>query len=561
MKRDDPQQPWSTSDQLSFLRDSGETGNLILQHDWSRSPVGEIAQWPSALRTTLANILRSGFPMFLFWGDDLTCFYNDAFRPSLGAEGKHPAIGKSAPEVWPEIWDFIGPLIQEVLTKGRPISFRDQLVPFYRNGRIEEIYWTFSYSPAYDEQQRIQGVLVTCMETTDTVAAQRMIEAAVAQRTQELENSHQLLKDANKYLQNIINLCKEPIQVLEPVVEKGEIVDFRFKLANTAYSAYTKTTPDELIGRRVGDFFPAYFQTTSFTKTIQTFKTGIPETWEIHYDVDGLDLYNEMTATKVDNEVVLLFIDFTKLKHLELNLVDNIEELKRSNQYLEEFTNAASHDLKEPVRKILTFTSRLKSQLMGHLAEKQIQAFSKIEKAAERMAQLIDDLLLYSQVSQQPMQQGPVDLNGILQQVMEDLELHIAERNAVVSISELKHIQGYARQLQQMFQNLVSNALKYSKSDTPPAIFISGEEQQLEGTRYYVVEVRDNGIGFDQAQEDNIFKMFFRLHDRQHYSGTGIGLSIVKKVIENHQALIKVNSVPGEGSSFRIYFPLGTTAV
>ena len=116
--------------------------------------------------------------MFLFWGSELICFYNDAFRPSLGTDGKHPALGKKGQEVWPEIWSFIGPLIEGVISTGKPVWFENQLVPFYRNGRMEDIYWTFSYSRVLDDQGQPGGVLVTCMETTQTVLAQKRMEAS-----------------------------------------------------------------------------------------------------------------------------------------------------------------------------------------------------------------------------------------------------------------------------------------------------------------------------------------------------------------------------------------------
>jgi hypothetical protein len=129
-----------------FLQGGGEMGEMIRNFNWAGTSIGTPDKWPQALQISLTNVLNSGFPMFLFWGEDLLCFYNDAFRPSLGMEGKHPAIGKESKDVWPEIWDFIGPLIQSVLQTGKPVWFENQLVPFFRNGRIEEIYWTFSYS-------------------------------------------------------------------------------------------------------------------------------------------------------------------------------------------------------------------------------------------------------------------------------------------------------------------------------------------------------------------------------------------------------------------------------
>ena len=157
----------------SFLNDTGEIGDLIFQYDWSRTCIGDMDQWPLSLKITLSNILHSAFPMFLFWGEDFLCFYNEAFRPSLGAEGKHPAIGKKAIVVWGEIWHIIGPLIQQVYVTRKPVWFEDRLVPFYRNGKVEDIYWTFSYSSAFGEEGKVMGVLVTCMETTKYVAVNK----------------------------------------------------------------------------------------------------------------------------------------------------------------------------------------------------------------------------------------------------------------------------------------------------------------------------------------------------------------------------------------------------
>jgi len=158
-------------EQYPFLKNTGEIGELISEHDWSNTSIGEIEHWPLSLRVTLHNTLHSSFPMFLFWGDEFLCFYNEAFRPSFGVEGKHPAIGKKAIVVWGEIWHIIGPLLQKVFVTGESVMFEDQLVPFYRNGKVEDIYWTFCYSPALGDNDKICGVLVNCFETTKSVLA------------------------------------------------------------------------------------------------------------------------------------------------------------------------------------------------------------------------------------------------------------------------------------------------------------------------------------------------------------------------------------------------------
>jgi len=160
-----------------FLSGGGEMGSLIRSYDWSATPIGTIDTWPQSLLTTLSIILNSNFPMFLFWDEYHICFYNDAYRPSLGNDGKHPhAIGKSAEEVWPEIWNNIGPMIDQVMAGGKASWSEDQLLPIYRNGQLEDVYWTYSYSPVKIETGKVGGVFVTCTETTEKVKNFKKLE-------------------------------------------------------------------------------------------------------------------------------------------------------------------------------------------------------------------------------------------------------------------------------------------------------------------------------------------------------------------------------------------------
>ena len=155
---------------LQFLSGGGEMGALMRGYNWEISCMGPVNNWPQSLLTTLGILLNSKFPMFLFWGEQHICFYNDAYRPSLGNEGKHPTmLGMKGKDAWPEIWDIINPLIKQVLTDGEATWNEDQLIPIYRNGKVEDVYWTFSYSPVKDESGLPAGVFVTCTETTDKV--------------------------------------------------------------------------------------------------------------------------------------------------------------------------------------------------------------------------------------------------------------------------------------------------------------------------------------------------------------------------------------------------------
>jgi len=160
-----------------FITGDGEMSNLIRNFDWSKTPVGEITVWPQSLLTTLNIMLNSRFPMFLFWGPELICFYNDAYRPSLGNDGKHPHIlGSRGEDYWQEIWPVIKPLIDQVLAGGESTWSEDQLIPIYRNGKMEDVYWTFSFSAVNDESGEPFGVFVTCNETTDKVNIRKELE-------------------------------------------------------------------------------------------------------------------------------------------------------------------------------------------------------------------------------------------------------------------------------------------------------------------------------------------------------------------------------------------------
>ncbi|CAN5361397.1 hypothetical protein BH11BAC1_BH11BAC1_15040 [soil metagenome] len=160
-----------------FISIDGEMAQLTREKDWCNTPVGCIDEWQQSLRSLVGIVLNSNFPMFLFWGPELICFYNDAYRPSLGENGKHPSLlGMRAEEGWVEIWNIIKPLIDQVLSGAGATWSEDQLIPIFRNGKIEDVYWTFSYSPVNDDTGKIGGVMVTCIETTDKVITKLKLE-------------------------------------------------------------------------------------------------------------------------------------------------------------------------------------------------------------------------------------------------------------------------------------------------------------------------------------------------------------------------------------------------
>ncbi|HJW18629.1 MAG TPA: PAS domain-containing protein, partial [Flavisolibacter sp.] len=289
----------------------------------------------------------------------------------------------------------------------------------------------------YNEDGKADRLLGVIQDISKQKIFAGELEKQVKERTEELERSKQVLLESYNYLQTIINKFDTALTSLLPVYKDDEIIDFRFKMSNEAYSAYSQLSPSKIQGKLVSDVFPEYKKTDAFARYVETYQTGIDNRWQLHYDVDGLDIYLQVTASKTGDEVLVHFTDFTKLKNLQLELERKVTELERSNRNLEEFAHAASHDLKEPIRKIHFFTEQLKDQLGTKINESQMMSFNRIENASKRMGNLIDDLLMYSHVSQRPHETEPINLTKKINWVLEDLELDISEKSAVINIGDL----------------------------------------------------------------------------------------------------------------------------
>jgi two-component system, LuxR family, sensor kinase FixL len=228
------------------------------------------------------------------------------------------------------------------------------------------------------------------------------------------------------------------------------------------------------------------------------------------------------------------------------------ESLRRSNADLSLYASIASHDLQEPVRKVITYGQVL-AKSSALLPAEARTALAKIQRASARMKELIEDLLEYSRVSSQELSVAPVDLNVILREVLLDLDEEIAASRARITTGRLPEIEAGALQMRLLFQNLISNALKFVQDGERPEIEVSAEA--LDPARI-AIEVKDHGIGFDEKYLSRIFKPFQRLCDTSVYEGSGIGLAICKAVIERHGGSISAFSAPGKGARFRVVLPV-----
>jgi PAS domain S-box-containing protein len=294
---------------------------------------------------------------------------------------------------------------------------------------------------------------------------------------------------------------------------------------------------------------------------------------ELHYNGRQTPVQLSLTVLELDEGLSLSIIitDLSLQKTTQRKLEENNRQLELLNQTLEnsnhdlqQFASVASHDLQEPLRKIQMFGNLLKKRTTGILGNEEIAYLEKIISSTERMKTLIVDILNYSRLSADNAEFLPADLNYLLKELIEDFELMLADKKGKIFYKDLPVLEVNRGQMRQVFQNLISNALKFSKEDVPPVINIKAKllsEKSFTGQEnvnggFCLLTIEDNGIGFDEKYAGTIFSLFQRLHPKDSFEGTGIGLSITKKIIEKHQGLIQAKSIPGTGTKFMIVLPL-----
>jgi light-regulated signal transduction histidine kinase (bacteriophytochrome) len=272
-----------------------------------------------------------------------------------------------------------------------------------------------------------------------------------------------------------------------------------------------------------------------------------------------------MVNKNLEKEIEERKIKEEKIKLLNQQLTENNTHLKNTNQELDRFAYVASHDLQEPLRKMMLFTERLNQKLQGKVDDDVEVYLNKVSKASQRMQQLVNDLLRFSRHTNDILEFEKTDLNEVLHEVLSDMEIDIQKREAIITSTELPSLHVIPSQIRQLFQNLISNSLKFCLDGCTPQIHIKTEvikgsnipgiDKTLFENTFYKIYIRDNGIGFDAKYSEDIFVVFKRLHSYHQFEGTGIGLSICKKIVEKHKGYISAHSKLNEGSTFVITLP------
>ena len=364
------------------------------------------------------------------------------------------------------------------------------------------------------------------------------------------------------YMDNIIFSMMDALIVIDS--------DLKIKTVNNAAGELLNYAPEELINQSINLIFPvpeeSPFHGEKLTKIIS--QGGLKNYETVFRKKSGakVPVLLSFSVMKDLNSALKYIVctskDITERKRAEEEMLLQTEKLTQTNQELQSFAYAASHDLQEPLRKIVAFSDRIIKKEATNLNEQSLDYFDRIQKAALRMQTLINDLLSYSRITTQAQPFVKVNLGAIVSDVITDLESLIERTSGKVEANNLPVIEADPTQIRQLFQNLISNGLKFHRPGVPPIVritsrIVNAESKRLK-SRQELLELsfEDNGIGIEERYFIKIFSVFQRLHGKDEYEGTGVGLSICHKIVERHKGQIKVASELGKGSRFIVTLPL-----
>jgi signal transduction histidine kinase len=355
--------------------------------------------------------------------------------------------------------------------------------------------------------------------------------------------------------------------------------NYEIILWNRKSEEITGLNKDAVLGRPFFDVFPAARNSTDIVRAFEVAFSGMNYFLPAGKGYYAQGYYENHFAPLKKNDEIIGVLNIghdvahrvkaeNQLKALNKSLAVRNRQLEQRNAELSSISYITSHDLKEPLRKIFTFIDLLKNEETAQFSESSKLYFKRIQLAAQRLSLLTDDIQLYSQLSLNGATLEDVDLNDVLDTALQTMKLMIRTKKAMLQLEHLPVVFGERQLLVQLFQVVLSNALKFHREGNIPHITIKGRTVSgndirhpdvLPDTSYAEIVFMDNGIGFEREYNDKIFRIFQRLHGNNEYAGTGIGLAIAKKIIELHHGFIIVESRKDAGSSFRCFFPTGDT--
>ena len=547
-----PGEGQGAGDGLDFLSGGGALGRMMREHDWSRSPLGDPRTWPQSLRTATGICLNSRFPMVIWWGPELVKIYNDGYVPMLG--DKHPrSLGSPGREVWPEIWDVIGPMLEGVLREGRATWSQDQQLIMVRSGFEEETYFTFSYSPIHDETGGVGGVFCAVTETTGNVLGTRRLRvlAEVAERSGRHTDPVAVADAA------VAALAGDPDDV--PFALLYEVGSGPPRLAG-AVGADPPRDPDALLAPG-GHELPEDLRVLARPEPSRavTLPIDLPaatSSWRLVLGIpprlaDDAELrrFHELLAAAV---ATALSIAVT-LQH-ERERAEALAELDRAKT---DFFANISHEFRTPLTLLL-------SPLEDELARRPPEDRERLELAhrnAMRLLRLVNSLLDFSraEAGRVAVEARAIDLGRVTAQLVSTFAFAIerAGLRCILDVDELRTaVHADPALWERILLNLLSNALKHTFEGS-----ISIRAREADGRA--IVEVADTGIGIPPDHRERVFERFHRVPDvpSRSHEGSGIGLALVADLVHAQGGEVTVGDGPGgRGSVFTVTLPLAEGA-
>lgn len=513
--------------------------------------------------------------------ENLTFKLANPFYGALVGKNKEEIIDKPLLEALPDLkgqgFDL---LLEGVISTGVPYIANEVEVSLQRNNKMETFYVDLVYQPR-KEPTGVTGVLVVATDVTQQVLSRKKIEEAEASlrgaidvanlATWSIDLQTQIL-DYSERLREWFGFTKQEIITVEraytPIVE--------------SYRAVVKESIAHAVTPGTDGIYDAEYE-------IKNLKTGLPAILhakgECFFNIKGEAYKISGTVRDVTKERKLemeltnlvqkrteeLAASNEELQAMNEEVISTNEELEESNrslfnsnEELSQYAYVASHDLQEPLRKIRVFSDMLEKQ--EDLSQENRAIVNKISQSSGRMSLLIKDLLEFSRLVKSTEMLDRIDLNIIVKEVLVDFELALSERKAQITVQELPKIQAIGLQMNQLFYNIISNALKFTMPDKVPVISIGSKLLSFDevkkyilrpkpDTNYYDIFISDNGIGFEEKFKEQIFEVFKRLHGREIYPGSGIGLSLCRRIIANHDGHLYAESVVGKGTTFHMILP------
>lgn len=508
----------------------------------------------------------------LFTGRDM--IISVANDMMLGVWGKDKSvIGKRLDKALPELkgQPFLD-ILDEVFSTGVPYTASAARAELEVDGSLNTYYFNFTYKPLFNESGEVYGIIDMAVDVTEQVLASQAMEKSEAA----LRNAVELAElgtwniDAasgkitySERLQQWLGVQEGRFEVQSSLnVNAADRERVRYALLK----AMQKGKPgrfDEVFG--ISHAITGASRVIHASGQVQTDNNG--NIISLSGTAQDITIQRDLQTAleiKVQTRTEELASAVEELQVMNEELAGANEQLTRSNEELAQYAYVASHDLQEPLRKILVYASRLEAD--KEMSAKSLDLVSRIAASSERMRLLILDLLDFSRLLQSDAVIKPVDLNTVVKDVFYDFELAAKEKNATLQLGELPVIEAVGLQMNQLFYNLISNSLKFIKPDVPPVISISAEKiagselkeyikSPLSFATYHRICIRDNGIGFEKQYFDQIFEIFKRLHGKETYPGSGIGLALCRRIILNHGGVLYTESSPGEGATFFLVIP------